>query len=50
MTGHRIHIKGFTEKSGKLKRKASFARTLAQKKAASTKQRFVKAAKSINRK
>lgn len=49
MTGHRIYIKGFTEKSGKLKRKPTFARTLAQKKQASAKMRFAKASKSVNR-
>ena len=50
MTGHRIHIKGFTEKSGKLKPgKSGFRKTLAQKKSASKKMRFVQASKSINR-
>lgn len=50
MTGHRIYIKGFTEKSGKLKRsKPTFARTLAQKKQAGKKMRFAKAAKGVNR-
>jgi hypothetical protein len=49
MSVYRTLIKGYTYKDGKLKPKATYARTIAQKKAQRTKQRFVKAARGINR-
>ncbi len=50
MTGHRIRIPGYTEKEGKVRPgKSGFRRTLAQKKSASKKIRFAKAARGVNR-